>query len=159
MPSVIWKTNMKKKIFIILAVLLAIAFLSLLPGNFIFRSADLIPKEEPNLQLETKDSKKNGKIDSWLYRDENRVPVKLIRDSNRDGHPDARSFFREGKAFLDEDDTDHDGKVDVIYLHLRDSQGIKQRSLMFVLKEKRNNVFEVHEDTGWLPEEDLKQKK
>ena len=125
----------------------------------LFQSADLVPKDEPNLRLETKDSRKDGKIDNWLYRDENRVPVKWIRDSNRDGRPDAWSFFKNGKAFLDEDDTDHDGRVDVIYLHLRDSQGIKQRLLIFVLKQKRNDVFELHEDTGWLPEGDLKQTK
>ncbi len=141
---------MKKKI-IIIGVAFIIGLSLLLNRHAFVRSKNLIPKEEPNLWLETKDSKHDGIIDSWFYRDKNGVNVKWIRDSNHDGRPDKWSFFRDGIAFLDEEDTDHDGKVDVIYLYIWDSQGIKQRCFSFAVQNKKTNVFVLHEDTGWIP--------
>jgi hypothetical protein len=145
---------MKKKI-ILIGVLLFIGLSLLLNRHAFFRSRNFIPKEEPNLRLEKKDSKKDGRIDSWLYRDQNGVPVKWIRDSNHSGRPDKWSVFNNGKAFLDEEDTDHDGKVDVIYLTVWDSQGIKQRGFSIAVQNKETNVFVLHEDTGWQPEDNI----
>jgi len=103
------------------------------------------------------DSNSDGVIDGWLYRDKEEVPLKWIRDSNHDGHPDHWSFFKNGRAFLDEVDTDHDGKVDMIYSTIWDSQGIKQRSFSFVVQDKETNVFVLHEDTDWKSDDtDLK---
>ncbi len=148
---------MKKKYYIILVAFLAVILFFQLNRTFMHRSENLIPKEEPNLRLETKDSKKDGIIDNWLYRSPNGVPVKWIRDSVHAGRPDKWSFFKKGRAFLDEEDTDHDGKVDVIYFHIWDSQSIKQRSFSFAVQNKDTNVFIPHEDTGWKPDDkDLK---
>jgi hypothetical protein len=141
------------KIIIIIGALLIIGLSLLLSRHAFFRPTNFIPKKEPNLRLETKDSKKDGRIDSWLYRDQSGVPVKWIRDSNHSGRPDKWSFFKNGKAFLDEEDTDHDGKVDVIYLTVWDSQGIKQRSFSFAVQNKDTNVFVLHEDIGWNPDD------
>jgi len=150
---------MKRIYLTILAALVIIPLILVIPAARVFRSGDPVPTEEPNLHLQTVDSNKDGKPDSWAYRTENRIPVKWIRDSNHDGRLDGWSFFEGGRAFLDEDDTDRDGKVDVIYLHLRDSVGARQRSLMLVLKDSGHNVFELHEDTGWVPEEASKTEK
>ncbi len=65
--------------------------------------------------------------------------MKWVRDLNRDGRPDAWSFFKNGKAFIEEEDTDHDGKVDRIQIRVRDSQGQKERYVTLELKDKRNN--------------------
>ena len=149
---------MKRRYYIIVLMLTA-AFLLFLIGTTISGEANLTPKEEPNLRLETKDSKKDGIIDNWLYRDRNGVPVKWIRDRNRDGRPDAWSFFKDGKAFIEEEDSDNDGKVDLIQIRIRDPQGEKERYLMLVLKDNRNNTFEAREDTGWISEEDMRRVK
>ncbi len=146
---------MKKRHYIIIVVIFTIGFVFLLNRSVIFRSGNLIPKEEPDLRLETKDSKKDGKIDNGFYRDKNGVPVKWISDSNHDGRPDKWSFFKNGRAFLDEEDTDHDGKVDVIYLSIYDSQGIKQRVFSFALKDKEKNIFAIQEDTGWKTDDNI----
>jgi len=143
---------MTKKI-IIIGVLLIIGLSLLLNRHAFFGSKNVIPREELNLRLETKDSKKDGITDNWLYRDQNGVPVKWIRDSIHAGRPDKWSFLKDGKAFLDEEDTDHDGKVDVIYLTIWDSQGIKQRAFSFTVQDKESNVFFLREDTGWQPNE------
>ncbi len=85
--------------------------------------------------------------------------MKWIRYSNHAGRPDKWSFFKDGKVFLDEEDIDDDGKVDVIYLTIWDSQGIKQRSFSFEVRNKETNVFVLHEDSGWIPDDkDLKGK-
>lgn len=148
---------MKKNI-IIVGVLLIIGLSLLLNRHAFFRSKNVLPKEEPNLRLETKDSKHDGKIDNWFYMDKNGIPVKWIRDSNHAGRPDKWSFFKNGKAFIDEEDIDHDGKVDVIYLTIWDSQGIKQRVLSLNVQDKKTNVFVLHEDTGWQPNDNIKDK-
>jgi hypothetical protein len=83
--------------------------------------------------------------------------VKWIRDSIHAGRPDKWSFFKNGRAFLDEEDTDHDGKVDVIYLSIYDSQGIKQRVFSFALQDKEKNIFAIQEDTGWKPDDNIQE--
>jgi hypothetical protein len=145
---------MQKKI-IIIGVLLIIS-LSLLLYRHVFLKPKLISKEEPNLRLETKDSKHDGKIDNWLYRDQKGIPVKWIRDSKHAGRPDKWAFFNNGRSFLDEEDADHDGKVDQIQINLVDSQGYKQRFINLILKDKRVNTFDVQFDTGWITEEEFK---
>ena len=111
------------------------------------------PEKDSNQKLETKDRNKDGKLDMWLYRDNKGTPLKWIYDYDYDGRPDNWSFFKNGKSYLDEKDTDGDGKVDEIYLSIWDSQGIKQRYLYLVLKDKEKYIFEVQEDTGWLSED------
>jgi len=147
---------MKKRYSIIILVLIVIGLLLFLIKSGIFSTANLIPKEEPNLRLETKDSKHDGIIDNWLYRDTNGVPMKWIRDSNHDDRPDKWSFFKNGRAYLDEEDTDNNGKIDQIQLSVADSQGYKQRFINLILKDKRSNNFEVQFDTGWVTDKDLK---
>jgi hypothetical protein len=139
--------------------MVTVGFILFLSKSGILRSENLVPKEEPNLRLETRDSKRDGKIDNWLYRDKNGISVKWIRDSNHDGRPDKWSFFKNGRAFLDEEDTDHDGKVDQIQLSLADDQGYKQRFINLVLKDKRTNTFEVQFDTGWVTDKDFEKVK
>jgi hypothetical protein len=150
---------MKKRYYLIILVLFTIVFVLLINGSVVFRSANLTPKEEPNLRLETKDSKKDGGIDNWVYRDKKGVPVKWIRDSNHDGRPDKWAFFKNGRAFLDEEDTDHDGRVDQIQLSLVDAQGYKQRFINLALKDKRTNTFEVQFDTRWVTEKNFEKVK
>ena len=150
---------MKKRYYIIIVVMVTIGFVLFLNRSGILGSENLIPKEEPNLRVETRDSKRDGKIDHWLYRDKNGSPVKWIRDSNHDGRPDKWSFFKNGRAFLDEEDTDHDGKVDQIQLSLVDDQGYRQRFINLVLKDKRTNIFEVQFDTGWVTDKDFEKVK
>ena len=149
---------MNKKI-ILIVVLLIIGLSLLLNRHAFFRSKNPIPKEEPNLLLETKDSKHDGKIDNWLYRDRNGVPVKWIRDSKHTGQPDKWAFFKNGRSFLDEEDTDHDGKVDQIQLSLVDDQGYKQRYIFLKLKNAQTNTFDVQFDSGWLTEKDIEKQK
>jgi hypothetical protein len=98
--------------------------------------------------VETADSNKDGKIDSWIYRNDENVPVKWVRDNNNDGQEDSWSFFKNGKAYLDEVDYDGDGKVDTIYLNLYD-ENMKNRGISFVLDDKDKNIFLEKEDTGW----------
>ncbi|MEJ2246309.1 MAG: hypothetical protein P8Y80_09585, partial [Acidobacteriota bacterium] len=100
-----------------------------------------------------KDSNLDGEIDNWLYRDGTGTPVKWIRDSNSDGRPDHWSFFKGGKPFLSNVDTDYDGKTDAIYLTIWDSLGTKQRSYSYSVRNKETNVFVLHEDTGWISDD------
>jgi hypothetical protein len=147
---------MKKKYYIILVALIAVIVFFQLNRIVIHRPENLIPKDELNLKLETKDSRHDGKIDNWFYRDQSGVPVKWLRDSIHAGRPDKWSFFQNGKAFIDEEDIDHDGKVDVIYLTIWDSQGIKQRGLSFKVQDNTSNVLFLHEDTGRQPKDEIK---
>jgi hypothetical protein len=144
---------MKKRYFIILLVLIAVILFLNVNRDSIFRLDNSVPGEEPDLLLEKKDSNLDGEIDNWLYRDGTGTPVKWIRDSNSDGRPDHWSFFRDGKSFLDNVDTDYDGKTDAIYLTIWDSQGIKQRSYSLSVRNKETNVFVLHEDTGWISDD------
>ena len=100
-------------------------------------------------QTQTVDKNKDGKIDNWIYRDDKKAPIKWISDSNYDNKEDKWSFFKNGRAFLDEEDLDGDGKVDVIYLNLYDSNDMKDRGISLILKDKEKNIFVEHEDTGW----------
>ena len=100
-------------------------------------------------QEQTFDKNKDGKIDVWLYRDEKGVPIKSVRDTNFDGKEDSWSFFKNGEAFLDEDDYNGDGKVDRIIVTIFDSEHKKSRGLSIFLKDPEKNVIIVNEDTGW----------
>ena len=104
-------------------------------------------------EVETIDKNKDGKIDTWIYRDSNDIPLKWIRDKNFDGKEDSWSFFKDGKAFLDEVDFDSDGKVDTIYLNIYD-ENWKNRGFCFTLSDKEKNIFIEKEDTGWRFEEE-----
>jgi len=100
-------------------------------------------------QLETIDKNNDGKIDNWIYEDENGTRVKWVRDSNYDGNQDQWSFFKDGEAFIDEKDIDFDGKVDFFIINLFDNEKQKVRSLSFTLGDKDKNIFVPVEDTGW----------
>ena len=143
---------MKKRYFIILLVLIVVILFLNVNRDSIFRPDNSGPGEEPDLLLEKKDSNLDGEIDNWLYRDGTGTAVKWIRDSNSDGRPDHWSFFSDGKSFLDNVDTDHNGKSDTIYLTVWDSQGITQRGFSFSVQNKEANLFVPHEDTGWIPD-------
>ena len=102
-------------------------------------------------EIQTYDKNKDGKTDSWIYRDDKGVPTRWIRDSNFDGKEDQWLFFKQGKAFLDEEDLDGDGKVDRIIIHVYDLEHNKSRSISILLKDARKNIFIENEDTGWQP--------
>lgn len=144
---------MKIIYWIIIMGLLFIILVFQIDLSYLFITEDYTPKEEHNLKLETIESKEEGKIDNGIFRNKDGVAMKWIRDSNHDGRPDKWSFFKDGRSFLNEEDTNNDGKVDVIYLNINDSQGIKQRAFSFVLKDIEENIFVVHEDTGWKPDD------
>ena len=86
--------------------------------------------------------------DSWMIRSTNGAPLRWIRDQHHTGRPDSWSFFKGGKAFLDEVDFDHDGKVDAIYLHVLSEDKTRIRELSFALDDPGRNVFIEHEDSG-----------
>jgi hypothetical protein len=144
---------MKKRYFIILPVLIVVILFLNVNRDSIFRLDNSVPGEEPDLLIEKKDSNLDGEIDNWLYRDGTGTPVKWIRDSNSDGRPDHWSFFKGGKPFLSNVDTDYDGKTDAIYLTIWDSLGTKQRSYSYSVRNKETNVFVLHEDTGWISDD------
>ncbi len=100
-------------------------------------------------EVETYDKNKDGRVDWWIYRDDKNIPFKSVRDKNFDGKEDSWSFFKDGKAFLDEDDYDGDGKVDTIYLNIVDAKNQKTRGFRLILQDKSKNIFVVDEDTGW----------
>ena len=102
-------------------------------------------------QEQTFDKNKDGKIDMWLYRDEKGIPIKWVRDANFDGKDDSWSFFKNGEAFLDEEDLNGDGKVDRIIINIFDSEEKKSRGISIFLKDPEKNVFIENEDTGWQP--------
>lgn len=103
----------------------------------------------PGEELTAKATKQDGRIDNWLVCGTNGVPHRWIRDENGGGRPDSWSFFKDGKAFLDEVDSDHDGKVDTIYLHVLSEDKNRIREFSFTLDDREKNVFTEHEDTGW----------
>ncbi len=103
----------------------------------------------PGEELIAKAAKQDGPIDNWLVRGTNGIPLRWIRDENHGGRPDSWSFFKDGKAFLDEVDSDHDGKVDAIYLHVLSEDKTRVREFSFTLDDREKNVFIEHEDTGW----------
>ena len=100
-------------------------------------------------ELTAKASKQDGQIDSWLVRSTNGIPLRWVRDGNHGGRPDSWSFFKDGKAFLDEVDSDHDGKVDTIYLHVLSEDKTRVREFLFTLDDREKNVFTEREDSGW----------
>ena len=100
--------------------------------------------------LKTIDKNKDGKIDIWVYGTKSGIPRSWIRDKNYDGIPDNWSFFKDGKAFIDEVDFDGDGKVDTIYINIWNENKTKTRGLSFRLRDKDRNVFVEQEDTGWV---------
>lgn len=102
-------------------------------------------------QIQTVDKNKDGKIDNWLYRDDKGVPIKWVRDTNFNGKEDSWSFFKDGKAFLDEDDLNGDGKVDRIIITVFDSERKKVRNISIIQKDQEKNIFIENEDTGWQP--------
>src|SRR5271169_996173 len=77
------------------------------------------------------------------------IPLRWIHDQTHNGRPDSWSFFKDGKAFLDEVDSDHDGKVDTIYLHVRSEDKTRVRELSFIVDDREKNVFVEREDSGW----------
>jgi hypothetical protein len=79
-----------------------------------------------------------------------------IRDSRRHGCPDRWSVFKDGRGFIEEEDRDHDGKVDYILFSLSESQGIKQR---YVLLVQKGNIFQLQADTDWVTEEEFSKMK
>ena len=102
-------------------------------------------------QIQTIDKNKDEKIDSWLYRDEKGTPIRWVKDSDSDGKEDRWSFFKDGKAFLDEEDLNGDGKVDRIIISVFDSENKKARSISILQKAPEKNIFVENEDTGWQP--------
>ncbi len=82
-------------------------------------------------------------------RSTNGIPLRWVRDGNHGGRPDSWSFFKDGKAFLDEVDSDHDGKVDTIYLHVLSEDKTRVREFSFTLDDREKNVFTEREDSGW----------
>jgi hypothetical protein len=122
----------------------------------LFSAQKLLSDVSENSKLEKIDSNKNGSIDNWLYRGDSNIPLKWIRDSNHNGQPDKWSFFKNGKAFIDEEDLDFDGKADLITIQMVDSQGNKLRIFSLALKDKEKNIFIPHADTGWIRKDQLK---
>jgi hypothetical protein len=111
--------------------------------------ADETLSAKPGEELVTKDLNNDGHINNWIVKSTNGTPLRWIRDTNHDGKPDQWSFFKDGKAFLDEVDSDHDGKVDEIYLHVRSEDGRRIREFSFRVSDRQRNVFSEQEDTGW----------
>jgi hypothetical protein len=111
--------------------------------------SDVYTTPAPGEELVTKDMNKDGRIDNWIVRGTNGIPLRWVQDENRDGKPDSWSFFKGGKAFLDEVDSDHDGKVDTIYLHVSNEDNTRVREFCFHLQDEKRNVFIEREDTGW----------
>ncbi len=97
-------------------------------------------------EVTANDLNKDGKVDSWLYRDDKGVSLKWFRDTDFDGREDQWSFFKDGRAFLDEEDTNGDGKVDRIIITMWDPQN-NQRTILLTQDDK--SIFFLDEDTGW----------
>ncbi len=148
--------NMKKRFYIVPILLLFLLLIFQIDWPYLFGAQTLLSDAKDNSKLEKLDSNKDGSIDTWLYRDDSNIPLKWIRDSNHNGQPDKWSFFKNGKAFIDEEDLDFDGKADLIIIQIVDSQGKKLRMFSLVLKDKEKNVFIPQEDTGWIEKDQLK---
>ncbi|MCD4707608.1 MAG: hypothetical protein K8S62_07695 [Candidatus Sabulitectum sp.] len=105
----------------------------------VFESGEIITERDRN---------DDGNIDFWLFSDLNNVPVRLVLDIDFDGRPDNWSHFKNGRAFLDQEDTDNDGIIDFILLCIYDEEERNMREVLFLLEE--DNLFATTADTGWL---------
>ncbi len=101
-------------------------------------------------QMQDIDKNKDGKTDNWIVRDDKNIPIKWIKDTNFDGKEDSWSFFKNGKVFLEEIDSDEDGRVDEIYLIIFDSETKKLRTISLILEDMEKSIFIEKEDTGWV---------
>jgi hypothetical protein len=110
---------------------------------------DRYARAGPGEELIAKAAKQGGRIDNWIVRGTNGIPHRWVRDENGGGKADSWSFFKDGKAFLDEFDSDHNGKVDTIHLHVLSEDKTRIREFLFTLDDREKNIFTEHEDTGW----------
>ena len=115
-----------------------------------FHISKWIPPHINGNKLTEVDRNQDGEIDSWIYCKEEKIPSILITDQNYDGDPDSWDFFKNGKAFLGEEDSDGNGKIDKFFLHVFSEDKNKVREFFFELIDKKRNIFVEKEDTGWV---------
>ena len=137
-----------KKIYITIIIVLVLLIIVLLLDKFY--TPKWIPPQIDDNELTKVDRNQDGEIDSWIYRNEEGIPSIGIIDQNYNGDPDSWAFFKNGKAFLDEEDSDGDGKIDKIFLHVFSEDKNKIREFFFDLLDKKRNIFVEKEDTGWV---------
>ena len=101
------------------------------------------------VELDTND---DGNTDFWAFLDQDSVPVGSVGDTNFDGKPDSWSHFKNGRAFLEQEDTNNDGTIDLIIVNLFNEDESKIRSILLlrVLVQDMGDIFFEAEDTGWV---------
>lgn len=94
------------------------------------------------------DTNADGNTDFWAFLDQDTVPVGSVGDTDFDGTPDSWDVFKNGRAFLAQQDTDNDGIIDFILIVVYDEEERNMRDILFLLE--KENLFVEAADTGWL---------
>lgn len=141
--------KLRRIVIVVVVALLLVGTITLLSTICEKQSLPQSSQKNDSGSVTVKDVNNDGKMDNWLYADKENTPLRWIRDSDFDGVPDQWSYFKDGKAFIDQHDLDQNGKVDAIYLNIWTEDRKMTRGFSFRLEDVEHNIFVEHEDTGW----------